>query len=368
MPEFDFVGRRQRLAKETFDGDALAFIPSMTLYYLTGVNWMLTERPLIWLWRPSGESAWVTAELERPHVEQSFGAPASFYCYNDATAPLDAIRRLVTEQKLRGLRVLVDPGVMRVFEAQLLTEAGLTVAPGAERVVAGLRARKDATELAWYRRAVIMAETALEKGLGAMRVGVPESEVARVLTLETIALGSGPFWKQISVISGPHAAAAHTRTSDRRLERGDTVVVDVGAVVGGYVSDITRTFFVQEASAEWRRRYHAVLRANQAAVAAARPGAALGDLDTAARRVLEAEGLGRYFVHRVGHGVGLEGHEAPYLWINSKEPLLAGHLFTIEPGVYIPGEGGVRIEDDVFFDGTSGQTLSTFDTAIRLVG
>jgi Xaa-Pro dipeptidase len=363
-----FAARRRRLAELWRGADALALVPGCSLYYLTGVRRSLTERPMIWLWRPDGRAAWIAGQLEQEGLEQAGGRDAEFFCFVDGQDPVAAARALVAAWGLAGKRVLVEAESMRVLEAGLLTAAGAEVVPGAGGLIGALRMVKDADEVASLRRAVAMVEAALAKGVEAMRPGVTESEVAAAITLEAMRLGSGPFWKEVVVASGPRAAAPHTRTGDRRLQRGDTIIVDAGAVVDGYVSDITRTFFLGQPSAEWRRRYEAVLRANRAAVAAVRPGVALGELDAAARNVLAAEGLGAYFLHRVGHGLGLEGHEPPYLVPGSEEPLRPGTVFTIEPGIYVAGEGGVRIEDDVVCTATGPEVLTTFDRELQVVG
>jgi Xaa-Pro dipeptidase len=362
-----FANRRMALKERWSGGDALALVPGMSLCYLTGVRKAPTERPLIWLWAPSGRMAWIAPELERPGLEEAAGRDAELFTYADGQDPQRAADAWARAWGLRGGRVLVEATSMRFLEAGLLRQAGAEVVGGGGDAVAALRTCKDAGEIARLREAVAMAETALEAGVRAMRPGVSEAEVARVITLEAMRLGSEPFWKEIVVASGPRAASPHTRTGQRRLEIGDTVVIDAGAVVSGYVSDITRTFFIREASPAWRERYAAVLAANRAAVAAVRPGAAMGAVDAAAREHLRQAGLGEYFIHRVGHGIGLEGHEGPYLVPGSQEPLPPGAVVTIEPGVYLPGDGGVRIEDDVVCTPDGPDVLTAFDRTLRIV-
>lgn len=363
-----FAARRGALAGIWSGGAALALVPGMTLYYLTGVRKSLTERPLIWLWEPGGRTAWVAPALERPGLEEAAGPDTAFFTYDDTQDPQGAAAALVAAWGLAGAEVAVEATSMRVLEAGLLAGAGLRPVAGGGAAATRLRAVKDAGEVAALRRAVAIAESSLEAGVARMRPGVTEAEVARAITLEAMRLGSEPFWKEVVVASGPRAASPHTRTGTRALAPGDSVIVDAGAVLDGYVSDITRTFFVGAAAPAWRQRYAAVLAANRAGIAAARPGIALGAIDGAAREVLRSQGLGDFFIHRVGHGIGLEGHEPPYLVPGSRELLQQGTVFTVEPGVYLPGEGGVRIEDDVVCAADGADCLTGYSRELRVVG
>lgn len=371
MEQSDTWSDRQERLRKLLDesgADLLALVPGMNLYYVTGVRKGLSERPLMWVLRRDGARAWMAPELEEPHLVAASVPGTETFTYADGQPALSAARRLVEAWGVAGRAVQVEAEAMRVLESGILAQAGLEVLPEAGGLVSRLRMLKDRTELALFAKAVEMVETALEAGIRAIKPGVTEREVARVITLEAIRLGSERFWKDVVVASGPNGAMPHTSTSDRTIEKGDIVVIDAGAVHGGYVSDITRTVFVGEIRPGWEARYESVLAANRAGVAAARPGVALGDIDAAARQTLAREGLDRYFVHRVGHGLGLEGHEPPYLVPGSTEIMQPGTLFTVEPGVYFPGEGGIRIEDDVVCTETGAEVLTSFDRGIRVVG
>jgi Xaa-Pro dipeptidase len=161
------------------------------------------------------------------------------------------------------------------------------------------------------------------------------------------------------VQSGPHSAEPHLRPTDRRLAAGDLVLLDFGAAVGGYKADTTRTVALGEPDSRQREVYRAVLDGHDAAVEAVRAGVTAGDVDRAAREVIERAGFGRYFIHRVGHGLGLDAHEAPSLDPGSPLVLEEGMVATVEPGVYIPGWGGVRIEDDVVVEADGARLLTT---------
>jgi Xaa-Pro dipeptidase len=160
------------------------------------------------------------------------------------------------------------------------------------------------------------------------------------------------------VVSGPNSAQPHASPSDRQLSEGDLVTIDWGAIYRGYRSDITRTFVLGVPSPEMERMQDAVLAANQAGRMAIRPGRPAQEIDRAARRAIAQAGYGEFFVHRTGHGLGLETHEPPYVVEGNLELLNAGMAFTVEPGVYIPDVGGVRIEDDVLVTEQGAETLT----------
>jgi Xaa-Pro dipeptidase len=212
-----------------------------------------------------------------------------------------------------------------------------------------LRMYKDEAERAAMQRAADIAQRALQATLPKIKLGMTEKEVGAELVIQLFAAGSDthlPF--SPIVASGPHNTAnPHAFMSNRKLAAGELLLFDWGAAFNGYFSDITRTFALGEVSAELQTIHDTVHQANQAAHAAARPGATCGMVDKAARDVIEAAGYGEYFTHRLGHGLGLDGHEEPYMRSDNEQLLELGMCFTIEPGIYLYGKGGVRIEDDV---------------------
>jgi Xaa-Pro aminopeptidase len=233
-----------------------------------------------------------------------------------------------------------------------------------ERVVEDLRAVKDAFELERVSASAAGLTPVAEAAFAAVRPGVEEREVAAAIESAMRAAGfERPAFETI-VASGPNAALPHHRAGDRRIEIGDLVVLDFGGVLDGYCSDLTRTVSVGPPSGDVRRIYAAVLAAQQAAIAAVGPGIDASAVDRAARAVLEQAGLGEAFGHGTGHGLGLEVHEEPRLSRTSTgitpppNPLHPGMVVTIEPGAYLPGWGGVRIEDDVAVT-SGGRTVLT---------
>jgi len=194
-----------------------------------------------------------------------------------------------------------------------------------------------------------------------IRPGITEREVSRRVRFASEVLGGeGESFPNI-IASGPNSSIPHHHPGDRVLQRGDVVTVDLGAIVDGYCSDLTRNFFIGPPSPELERVYTTVLEANNAAIAAIRPGMTGQEADAVARAIINAAGYGDYFGHGLGHGVGLEIHEAPRLSpLADDTPLAAGHIVTIEPGVYIPDLGGVRIEDYAVVTEVGAEVLSRY--------
>jgi Xaa-Pro dipeptidase len=243
----------------------------------------------------------------------------------------------------------------------------LEAAPGvrlgsAEAVLEPLRSVKSPTELASIERAMAVAEAALGATLPALHAGMTEREAASELTLQLLKAGSEPELPFNPIVaSGPNSALPHAVPTDRRLQTEDLLILDWGATVDGYISDLTRTFALGEVKAEWRSVHAAVFEANAAGRQAVRPGAACREVDHAARRVIEAAGYGPKFLHRTGHGIGVEAHEPPYIRADNEAVLEPGMTFTVEPGIYLEGRGGIRIEDNVVVTGDGGRTLSHLD-------
>src|SRR5437764_78506 len=231
-----------------------------------------------------------------------------------------------------------------------------------------LRERKDDEELAHIRDAVAVAERALERTLTCIRAGMTELEVAGLLESALRKGGSDGFPFPSIVASGPNAALPHAHPTTRQLERGDFLLIDFGARVGGYCSDITRTFVVGAATSE-QREIHAIVRAaNERAVQSVRAGMSGRDADGLARGYIQNRGFGELFGHSLGHGIGLEVHEAPRLAKTADGLLVEGAVVTVEPGIYRPGWGGVRIEDDVHLSAGGAQVLTRFTRDLMEIG
>ena len=243
------------------------------------------------------------------------------------------------------------------FDASQLTVAqlrALRAAAGrkvqwiaASGAVEALRARKEPQEIEQMRKAGVLAGEVLAAALKLLKPGVRELEIAAEIEYQMRQRGASGRAFETIVAFGERSAYPHARPTAKRLRKNELVVLDLGAILGHYCSDITRTVFVGRAPARVRRWYRAVQEAQSAAIAAVKAGVRCGDVDAAARQILTGHGLDRYFIHSTGHGLGLEVHEDPRVARGQKQILVPGNVITIEPGVYIPGVGGIRIEDDV---------------------
>jgi Xaa-Pro aminopeptidase len=226
-------------------------------------------------------------------------------------------------------------------------------------VVADLRLIKDESEVRAIEKAVQVAEAAFRAVVRRIRPGMTERDLAARLQYELLRCGaSGPSFPVI-VAEGANAAFPHARPGDRRLREGSAVLIDWGATVGNYRSDLTRVVFVRRIRPRIRRMYENVLEAQLAAIEAVGPGVRMSDVDAQARNLLKRRGMGRQFLHSLGHGIGLDIHEPPRLSSRARDSLQPGMVVTVEPGVYFEGAGGVRIEDDVLVTPTGYRVLSS---------
>jgi Xaa-Pro aminopeptidase len=228
-----------------------------------------------------------------------------------------------------------------------------------DNVVEKLRAVKDPAEIARMREAALLISEVFVKSLPSIRPGTSELDVAAEIEYGIKKMGGSGTSFETIVASGPRSAWAHARPTSKLLGKSELVVLDQGAILKNYCSDMTRTVFIGRAPARIRRMYQAVLQAQEAAKQVIRPGVKAGDVDRAARRTLARFGLARYFTHSTGHGLGIEVHEMPRLGKGEETVLQEGMVVTVEPGVYVEGLGGIRIEDDVVVTAQGAVDLTT---------
>ncbi|HYF50817.1 MAG TPA: aminopeptidase P family protein [Planctomycetota bacterium] len=339
----------------------VALCPGPNLYYMCGLSAHLSERPTLLILPLKGTPAVVLPQMERAKIER---APFTIdiFAYDDATGPAAAFKQALSSVDMKGKALGIEARRIRFLELDLLANSGNAPKPQAcDAVLAKLRMKKDAAELALMKESIRIAETAYKNTLPALRPGTSEREVAAEIVMQLLKAGADvelPFAPIIA--AGANGSFPHAIPGDRKLATGEFVTVDWGAFYKGYVSDLTRTVAVAaaEPQSELRRAYEAVLAANAAGRAAAKPGATGQDVDRAARKVITDAGFGQFFTHRTGHGLGLETHEEPDMKEGSLIPLEPGMTFTVEPGVYIPGSGGIRIEDDVVITETGSETMT----------
>jgi Xaa-Pro dipeptidase len=336
-------------AMNDFGLPGIALNPGPTLTYLTGLHFHLMERPTVLLISAEGEMALVLPALEAGKLSKiSLDIPAFTYDDDPQSRP-GAFLCAIEHLDLPGEDLGVESTRMRFLEMMYLGEA----LPGrafidASPCLADLRMIKEDSELENMRHAAQIAQSALIETLKGLQAGITEKEVANQLIIQLLQAGSGPELPFAPIVAfGENSANPHSVPTDRALLPGDLVLVDWGASCEGYLSDITRTFTFGTVDPELLKVGEIVLQANRAGRAAGQAGLAAGAVDRAARSVISQAGYGEAFIHRTGHGLGLEAHEEPYIFDGNTLELAIGMTFTVEPGIYLAGKGGVRIEDDV---------------------
>jgi len=336
---------RDRLA--AVDADALVLFPSLNLEYLTGFREEPMERHFLLFVPAAGGPVFLAPELSAQQVREET-AVEDVRGWADEEDPAEHVDAIATELGLTDGRVLVDDRMWALFTQDLRAampdaEFGL-----ASEALAELRLRKDEREVDALRRAGELADrVSVEiRERGADVVGLTEDELAAEIEGLLAAHGGADLSFEVIAGSGPNGAKPHHTHGDRTIEAGDPVVLDFGAYVDGYPGDQTRTcVFAGDPPEGYEDVHETVLAAQEAAVEAVEPGVTAGAVDRAARSVIEDAGYGDAFVHRTGHGVGLDVHEPPYVVAGNDRELEPGMVFSVEPGIYLEGRFGVRIED-----------------------
>ena len=349
---------------------AVALNPGPSLTYLSGLHFHLMERPVVMFFVPGRDPAIVLPELELQKTKQ-LHFPVEVFPYGENPSTWDEVfKKAVKSLALDGKSIGVEPRAMRLLEFRHI-KAGAPEAdyPDATASLAALRVRKDADEIRLMRRAVRIAQDALEATLPLIKIGTTEKEVSNELVTQLLRCGSEPEMPFSPIVSsGPNSANPHASPTERKLQPGDLLVVDWGAAYQGYISDLTRTFAVGEVENEFQKIHKIVQQANEAGRKSGGPGVPCAEVDKAARRVIEEAGYGAFFTHRTGHGIGMEGHEDPYIRGDNLQLLESGMAYTVEPGIYLPDRNGVRIEDNMIVTESGAESLSDMPREIRAVG
>jgi Xaa-Pro aminopeptidase len=364
----DRIVRAQKAAADA-GVDALLLTPGADLRYLTGYPALPLERLTCLAVPAAGDAFLIVPRLELPAAEASPAARLGIEIV--AHEETDDAYRLVADR----LRAALGTAAARIAVAnRMWAEQVLRFRiafPQAEQslatpVLRELRVRKSAEEVAALRRAGAAIDRVHERIAEWLRPGRTEAEIGRDLAAAIVAEGHAQV-NFVIVGSGPNGASPHHHIGDRTLQRGDAVVVDIGGTTAdGYCSDETRTYVLGHAPDGFADYYAVLQEAQAAACAAVRPGVTAEAVDSAARDLIAAAGYGDYFVHRTGHGIGLEEHEEPYVVAGNTEPLEPGMAFSIEPGIYLPGRHGARIEDIVVCtaDGVDPLNVVTHDVVV----
>lgn len=348
--------------------DVAVLVPGSNLRYLSGIGFSTKLRLACLVVPLNGQPAMVLPTMEAPRAVAQADFPLHVFGWDDDAGPSAALATALKTINVTAGTVAVEHVVMRVFELRAI-ESALPHARivNADPLLAQLRMHKAADELAAMHKAIAVAETTLTHALRATRIGMSELQVADLWNTAIRDAGSMPSF-DAAVGAGPNGASPHHTNSTRPLQMGDLVVIDGGAIVDGYVSDITRTIAVGEPTARARLVYDTVYAANAAGRAAAALPNATGDsVDRAARAVITNAGFGEFFIHRTGHGLGIDVHEPPFMVGGDTNIINPGMTFTVEPGIYLPGEFGVRIEDMVVRTQTGAETMTTFPRELQRI-
>ncbi|MGC1267014.1 MAG: Xaa-Pro peptidase family protein, partial [Candidatus Acidiferrum sp.] len=347
----EFRGRMehaQELMKNLKPGfDALFFAPGTSLYYFTGIHWGLSERLAGMVLPREGKPVLVCPGFEEGRFREQLHFPMEVRVWQEDESPTQIAANALADQGVRTGRLGVEETVYWTYSDHFRAAAPGFEYVSADPVTIGCRGTKTAHELELMRLACEATFDVYKCVFAAVREGMSQNDIAHLVEagFAKMGLNGGAL-----VLLGPSAALPHGTLHPQTLKEGDVVLIDGGCGVEGYASDVTRMTVLGKPSDKIARAYEVTRKAQDAALNAARAGRLSGTVDDAARAVIVDAGYGpgyKYFTHRLGHGIGLDGHEHPYLVKGSKTNLQPNMTFSNEPGIYVPGEFGMRCEDDM---------------------
>ncbi|MCR4428582.1 MAG: Xaa-Pro peptidase family protein [Caldiserica bacterium] len=328
------------------NGFGLQFVCSLyNLSYFTGVHPLALERLTLLSISQEGKPTIILPRLSEQEFKH-LGSDFNLRVWEDGQDPI----KFVEEELQRlppGLPLLLDrgtPGYLVLALSRLLPIEQILFN---EEAIKALRQKKEGEEIELLKASGAIADQVLRLAFDFAKPGMTELEVASYMITEIMKRGALADPPVPTVASGPNSAVPHHQTGSRRLQFGEPLLIDFGCVFNGYYSDITRTIFLGEPSEEFQMVYRIVKEAQEKALSKIRPGIPLGSIDREAREHIANSGFGDYFIHRLGHGLGMEIHEEPYVFSENSDLIEVGMCFSVEPGIYLPGNFGVRIEDCV---------------------
>ncbi len=354
---FDYASRRARarIRMQQEGMDAMLLFLSSNMLYLVGWTDNPGERFLGTLITPERE-AMVVPRLYADEVAAHANV-VDLRIWEEQESPFELIVKLAREFSVARGRWAVDDTIpFSMIKRLQAAIPGCTLFP-ASRVLAPLRAQKDAGEIEKMRQAARITQEAVAGALAGARPGLPARDVAAAIEDRMRRKGASALAGSIVAV-GPTAALPHARVSDELLQGGQVLLIDVGCRFQDYRSDLTRTYALGEPSAEVQQAYRAVRDAYEAARRLILPGVPLGEVDRAAREAIGKAGFGSNFIHRLGHGIGLDPKEEPYAVAGNPDPCMTGHTFSVEPGVYFSGKFGLRLEDIVVVTEAGNEALT----------
>ncbi len=341
------IGRLQRAMAERGVG-AMIIEPGSSLDYFTGVQWRRSERTTAAVIPVKGELVIVTPAFEEPSVRETLAVVGDVHPWDEHESPFTRIVGALRDRNVMSGPIAFE-STTRLFIVDGVREAGpaYSVVSG-DAIVTAIRLIKSPAELALMQTANDVTLAALRHVHANVRPGMSPGQIGTLMNAATVALGGAPEFALVLINEA--SAYPHGSHKPQTLSEGSVILMDVGCTVHGYQSDISRTWVMGKPNAKQRKVWDTVKRGQEIALSVARPGTPVGAIDDAVRAYYEKEGWGPGYrlpglSHRTGHGIGLDGHEPPYLVHGDTTPLAAGMCFSDEPGIYIPGEFGVRLED-----------------------
>ncbi|PKO07403.1 MAG: aminopeptidase P family protein [Chloroflexi bacterium HGW-Chloroflexi-3] len=348
--------------------DAIALNPGYSMRYLTNLDFHLMERPTVLFIKNDGKIAFILPKLESTRAERSFSTNQLFTYGDNPATWSDVFKTAVDHLRLGKSKVGVESTGLRFLEFNFIkTSSPESEIISANEVFASFRVIKDQSEILLMKKAAQIAQRALLDTLQEPIIGKSEKELASLLTINLLKNGSGELPFLPIVASGANSADPHATPSEHIIQPGELLLFDWGANYEGYASDITRTFAVGDVDPIFYEIANIVRRANRKGLKSAMPGVTAGSIDDATREVISQSGYGEYFFHRTGHGLGMEAHETPYIFSENSTILEPGMVFTVEPGIYLSGKGGVRIEDDVVITENGAESITDLPRELRTI-
>ncbi|WP_369902300.1 Xaa-Pro dipeptidase [Bacillus manliponensis] len=346
----------------------VAFITSTeNVFYMTNFHCEPHERLLGLFVFPEKEPMLICPKMEEGQARTA-GWAHEIIGFTDTDRPWDMIAKAIEKRGIDAKTVAIEKEHLNVERYEELTRLFTNATfRAAEEKVRELRLIKDAKELSILREAAAMADYAIEVGVGAIQENRSELEVLATIEHELKKKGIHKMSFDTMVLTGANSALPHGIPGANKIQRGDFVLFDLGVIIDGYCSDITRTVAFGDISEKQKHIYNTVLAGQLQAIEACKPGVTLGEIDRAARSVIEDAGYGDFFPHRLGHGLGISVHEYPDVKEGNNAPLREGMVFTIEPGIYVPNVGGVRIEDDIYVTENGVEILTKFPKKLQFV-
>ncbi len=344
--------------------DYLLLGPSTNFYYLTGLHLFDDERLQLLILDQEGNLSLIVPEMYRTMLEENLISSANPCYWSDEEDPAEIVVDQLGEA--RG-RLAIDDDLRYLHFSQLGELLTSCECIKASRIMSQLRIIKHERELANLIQAAEIADRVGEEMVGYLEPGLSESQVSiemenRLKEYSREGVAFSPL-----VAAGANSASPHHISGDYILQEGDFVSLDFGCTINGYSSDMTRTYSLGEPTEEMELVYNTVREAQEAAIQSVVPGVKCSEVDAAARNHIAENGYGDYFIHRTGHGIGLDYHEEPYIVFNNHLPLKPGMVFTIEPGIYLPGKYGVRIEDVVAVTAEGVKVLNMFTKELIII-